>query len=164
MFTAHRHGYSLSRPTWSLRAMMAEWHLLLAYVSCKNSSYLLFGEGWFSTESMSALVHFDPSQTHSTIQTEGRHHQDSIQRHCRSRTQSSKAKFLWWRRGWEARRGTWQEYTGQTWRKGRGEPHTSTNFLYSVPFFSYRKINVKPWGTIVWTSNQELSLLSLPWH
>lgn len=31
-------------------------------------------------------------------------------------------------------------------------------------FFLNRKINVKPRGAIVWTSNQELSLLSLPWH
>lgn len=67
-----------------------------------------------------------------------------------------------------------KNYTHEHKPAGQAWPKTETCLLQSVflpalsPLFSFsspnRKINVKPRGTIVWTSNQELSLLSLPWH
>lgn len=44
---------------------------------CKREKKWVRGEASFSMKSMSAPLHFDPSHTQPTIQTEGRHHQNS---------------------------------------------------------------------------------------
>lgn len=104
-----------------------------------------------------------------------------------------KANIFWWRREWEARRENVEWRLGREIgrRGGRGvysetrTTHMNTclfvrrewklklscsnlcSSLSPPPFFFIPpngKINVKPRGTIVWTSSQELSLLSLPWH
>lgn len=54
----------------------------------------LRGESPSSIKIMSSLVHFDPSQTHSTIQTEGRHHEDSFGVTVAPLTSSSEAIFF----------------------------------------------------------------------
>lgn len=158
-------------------------------ISCckKKKKKGVRGEAPFSTKSMSALVHFDPSHTHSTIQTEGRHHQNSSALSPRAfkdnfflmttRVGSTESNVVERVGGGSSTEGADSEaetthmntrHARQAWLK------TETCLLQSVFlsaqsllfFFSppNRKINVKPRGTIVWTSNQELSLLSLPWH
>lgn len=198
---------------------MAVWHLLpacthrlekkkklqwrlkhsLSVVVKKKKKKGVRGEAPFSTKSMSAPVHFDPSHTHSTIQTESRHCQNSFSvTAALSPRAFFKANFFWWRwgvgsktegeqrgrmagwvGGWVGCVGTGSEaetthvnaclLVKHGWKLKLQSVFLSAlspcwGFSFYIFILFNRKINVKPRGTIVWTSNQELSLLSLPWH
>lgn len=84
------------------------------------------GEAPFSTKSMSALVHFDPSQTHFTVQTEGRHHQNSSSVTAALSPRAFKANFLMTMRVGSVESSVEEWIGGRGWRVliQKQKPHT----------------------------------------